>query len=32
MKTLFEKQYIKEVILALIAPEQSKQWKYWACL
>ena len=32
MNTLFEKQYTKEVILTWIAPEQSKLWKYWACL
>ena len=30
MKTLFEKQLIKEVIFTLIASEQSKLWKYWA--
>ena len=30
MKTLFEKQYTKEVIVTWIAPEQPKLWKYWA--
>ena len=25
-------KYIKEVILILIAPEQSKLWKYWSLL
>ena len=32
MKTLFEKQYTTEVILTWFAIEQSKLWKYWACL
>ena len=32
MKTLFEKQYTKEVILTWIAPAESNLWKYWACI
>ena len=31
-KTLTVEQYIKELILTLITPEQTKLSKYWTCL
>ena len=31
-KTLTVEKYIKELILTLITPEQTKLSKYWTCL